>query len=135
MSVPRLSRVSAALVAGAWIGLGLAPAVSAAYNAKGRRDPFVPLLTAEGQRVHPPGLEEGMAAGVSGLVLQGIVFDPKGDCTAVINGKIVREGQEINGMSVVRIQLNAVEILAEGEKHRLELPRTGRETTKKKESP
>lgn len=113
----------------------LAPAAWAAYNAKGRRDPFVPLLTAEGQRIHPPGLDEGTATGISGLVLQGIVFDPRGDNYAVINGKIVLEQGEINGMRIVRIQSNAVTILADGQEHRLELRRPQPTTTEEEPTP
>ena len=99
-----------------------AGSAEAAYQSKGKRDPFVPLINAEGQRIYPPGLEEGTATGVSGLALQGIVSDAQGDGYAIINGKIVREGDEINGMTVDRIRPAAVTILAEGQKHVLELP-------------
>jgi hypothetical protein len=126
----------AAIIAGfAGLCVTLAPAAWAAYNAKGRRDPFVPLLTAEGQRIHPPGLDEGTATGVSGLMLQGIVFDPQGDSYALMNGKIMREQEEINGMRVVRIQPNVVTILAEGQEHRLELHKPQAEKTEEEPTP
>lgn len=131
---PRRAGAAAAAV---FLGmdLALAPTAGMAYNAKGRRDPFVPLLTAEGQRIHPPGLDEGTAAGVSGLVLQGIVVDPRGDNYAVINGKILREQEEISGMRIVWIQPHAVTVLAEGQEHRLELRRPRPEKTEEEPTP
>lgn len=104
------------------VALGLALSVLPAwaeYRSKGKRDPMVPLLNSEGQRIHPPGLDEETATGVSGLILQGIVFDSKAESYAIINGEIVREQDEIEGMKVVKINPNAVTILAEGQTHDL----------------
>lgn len=108
--------VVAGMVLTGWVG-----SASAVYPSKGKRDPFVPLINAEGQRIYPPGLEEGTATGVSGLVLQGIVSDAQGDGYAIINGKVVREGDKINGMTVGRIRPAAVTLLVEGQEHTLEL--------------
>ncbi|MBI3312505.1 MAG: hypothetical protein HYZ88_03155 [Candidatus Omnitrophica bacterium] len=132
--MPHLKTPAAAVIFVGMI-LSMAPRAGAVYNAKGKRDPFVPLLTAEGQRIHPPGLDEETTVGVSGLILQGIVFDPQGDSTAVINGKIVREQEEIIGMRVIRIQPSAVVVLAEGQEHRLELHRPQSETAEEESTP
>lgn len=102
------------------VALGAVPAW-AEYRSKGKRDPLVPLINSEGQRIHPPGFDEEVATGLSGLVLQGIVFDSKAESYAVINGEIVREQDEIEGMKVVRIDPRAVTILADGQTHQLAL--------------
>lgn len=96
----------------------------AEYQSKGKRDPLVRLLTAEGQRIYPPGFDEGSVTGVSGLILQGIMFDPAGESYAVINGKIVRIDEEIQGMKVLKIRPSAVTILSEGEEHLLTLQKS-----------
>ncbi len=99
------------------------------YTPKGKRDPFVPLVTAEGQRIHPPGLDEVAPQGISGLTLQGIVFDPQAESYAVINGKIVREQDDIDGMKILKIHPKSVTILVDGAPHQINL----RQPTKEEE--
>ena len=93
----------------------------AEYQAKGKRDPFAPLLTAEGLRTHPPGFDEKVATGIDGVVLQGIMFDPKGISYAILNGKVVREQEEFEGMKVIKIEPKAATVLSDGQPHRLTL--------------
>lgn len=109
-----------ALAVALGVALGGMPAW-AEYRSKGKRDPLIPLLNSEGQRIHPPGLDEETATGLSGLILQGIVFDSKAESYAIINGEIVREEDDIEGMRVVKIAPGAVTILAEGRTHELTL--------------
>lgn len=98
------------------------PSLWAAYQPKGKRDPMIPLLTAEGQRIHPPGYDEEVPTGITGLALQGIVYDPRAESYAIINGEIVREKEEVQGMKVLKIRPAEVTILAEGQEHLLRLP-------------
>lgn len=100
-----------------------APA-QADYQPKGKRDPFVPLLTAEGQRIRPPGSDEELVSGISGLSLQGIVFDPQTESYAIINGKVVRRGDEIEGMTITDIAPLTVTIAAHGQTHQLSVQTT-----------
>ena len=93
--------------------------VEAAYQAHGKRDPFVPLLTASGQRIHPPGGDEGAATGVASVALQGIVYDPKTESYAILNGRVVRLGEAINGMTVTAITPTTVTVMMNGQPHRL----------------
>lgn len=97
----------------------IVPAAWAEYQAKGKRDPLIPLLTPSGQRIFPPGYDEEAPTGISGLRLQGIVFDPKADSYAIINDQIVRQQEEVDGFQVVRIDAASVTLLAEGETHQL----------------
>jgi len=110
--------------------LGLAmilgwPPAWAAYQAKGKRDPFVPLITPEGQRIHPPGAEEQGEPGVDAVQLQGIMFDPSSDSYAVLNGHVVREKEELGGMKVLKIEPNSVTIWMDGQRRRLTLHQPG----------
>jgi hypothetical protein len=109
------------LAIGYTVAIGWTPAANAAYDPKGKRDPFVPLVTEHGQRFYPPGTDEEEASGVLKVILQGIVFEPKGESYAVINGKILREREEIEGMKVLRIESDSVTLLVEGQPHRLTL--------------
>ena len=100
------------------------------YLPKGKRDPFVPLLTPEGQRIHPPGEEEPVA-GRAAVTLQGIVFDPQAESYAVINGRIVREQEEIDGMKILKIEPDGVTVLVDGTPRTIPL----RPSTEGKETP
>lgn len=102
-----------------WALTACVPAARAEYQAKGRRDPLIPLLTESGQRIYPPGYDEEAPTGLSGLRLQGIVFDPKADCYAIVNGRIVRQEDEIEGFKVVRIDPASITVAADGESHQL----------------
>lgn len=112
-------RLFSALLAGGLLACGAAAPASAEYQPKGKRDPFVPLLTSDGQRIHPPGSDDGREGGLGSLVLQGILFDPKADSYAVISGQVVREKEEIEGVKVVRIEPDSVTVLVDGQSHRL----------------
>lgn len=115
----KAARPLAWALAGGLLAGGLAAPAQAAYQSKGKRDPFVPLVTLDGQRIHPPGSEDGREGGLGSLVLQGIVFDPKADSYAVISGQVVREQEELEGAKVVRIEPDGVTVLVDGQSHRL----------------
>ncbi len=115
---PKLSWY-ATLVAWAFFWGCPGPGLWAEYQSRGKRDPFIPLLTEEGDRIVPPGLDEGEASGVEALVLQGIVYDPEAESFALINGKVVQVDEEIGGAKVLSIEPSAVTVLVEEAPHRL----------------
>ncbi|MBU3912105.1 MAG: general secretion pathway protein GspB [Candidatus Omnitrophica bacterium] len=87
------------------------------YDAKGKRDPFVPLVSKGGVYVSD-------AYGISGIKdirLEGIVWDEAKGSIAIINGEIVREGQKIGAAEVLRIEKDAVVFDIDGEEKKLEL--------------
>jgi hypothetical protein len=119
------------LVAGVllWEGLPVAPAWGE-YRPKGKRDPFVPLLTQEGRRIYPPGLDDENLNGSAGtLVLQGIVFDPTEESFAIINDRLVAEQEEVEGSRVLKIEPAAVTILVDGEPQVLSIHQAREEIT------
>lgn len=85
-----------------------------AYRNRGKRDLFVPLLTADGQRIYPPGTDDA-TEGAGAFLLQGIVFDPEAQSYAIINGQVVRELGSIGGMTLIEIKPNEVVLELEGQ--------------------
>ena len=102
------------------------PAAWAEYQSKGRRDPFVPLILSDGRRINPPGVEESSdGTRLSSIILQGIVYDQAGGSYVILNGHLLRENQEMEGIKVLKIESNSVIVLSDGESHRLTLQRPG----------
>ena len=111
-----------------WVIIQAVPAYGE-YQSHGKRDPLVPLLTEDGQRIHPPGFdEEEVAAGITNLVLQGIVFDPQAESYAVINGEIVRKNDAIGDVKVLKIEPAVVTVWANGKPQELFVQPTTEET-------
>lgn len=87
------------------------------YDAKGKRDPFVPLVSEGGVYISD-------AYGISGIKdirLEGIVWDEAKGSIAIINGEIVREGQKIGAAEILRIEKDTVIFNIDGEETRLNL--------------
>ncbi len=101
--------------------------VEAAYESRGKRDPFVPLLTEDGQRIVPPGLDEGETTDLTLVELQGVVFDPSADSYAVINGQVIRERETVGHVQILKITPTAVTIRVDGKEKQLPVPQTSEE--------
>lgn len=86
------------------------------YNAKGKRDPFIPLVTADGRLLK---LEQ--EEGASGLLLEGIIYDEHSLSFAIVNGEVVKVGDKIGDYQVLKIEKNKVLFIKEGEITEMEL--------------
>lgn len=86
------------------------------YDAQGKRNPFIPLITSSG-RV----LKVEQAEGMSGLLVDGIVFDKNGLSYALVNGDVVRIGDEIAGYQVLKIEKNKIVFIKDAEPLEIEL--------------
>lgn len=87
------------------------------YNAKQKRDPFVPLV-GEG------GTYASDAYGVNSIEdirLEGIVWEEGKASLAVVNGEIFREDEQIGVVKVLKIEKDAVIFDNEGERVKIEL--------------
>ena len=85
------------------------------YDSKGKRDPFIP----EGQL---ESVEKQL--GASQLRLEGIILDPSGKSIAILNGEIVKEGDNFAGLEIKKIETNQVTFVnKEGEAFRVVLDR------------
>ena len=83
------------------------------YNARGRRDPFVPLVTLMSRS------SSGLVSveGVDDISIEGILFDRKKGSVIIVNGAVLKEGERHGGLKVLKIMadgalfsLNNVEV-------------------------
>lgn len=105
----------------------VSPAVFAAtdggafvYDDHSRRDPFLPQVSAVGTVVT---YEADLTAG--DMVLEGIVADAQGNNMAVINGKIVRQGDRIGLFAVAAVRPEDVELVKDGQRFTVKLKKGG----------
>ncbi|MBL7081193.1 MAG: hypothetical protein ISS44_01305 [Candidatus Omnitrophica bacterium] len=76
------------------------------YDDKGRRDPFIALVTPDGRllNLEPLGSE-------TKIVLEGIFYDQDGYSYAIINDEVVSVGDYIQGFAVFKIKEDKVILL------------------------
>lgn len=87
------------------------------YDSGNKRDPFVPLVSKDGTHVPDAyGIK-----GIRDIRLEGIVWEQGGSSIAIINGEIVKPGDEIGLVKVLRIDDNAVVLGIDGEEVRVGL--------------
>ncbi len=87
------------------------------YDAKGKRDPFVPLVSGQGVYVS----DAYGITNIKDIRLEGIVWDGTKGSIAIVNGEIIREGQEIGSVKVIKIERDAVLFDVDGETVKVEL--------------
>jgi hypothetical protein len=83
------------------------------YDAKGRRDPFVSPETKETRG--PKAYDTG------DFTVEGIIFDPANESLAVINGKVLREMENLGGFRIDKIERTVVRLSREETKLTLRL--------------
>lgn len=87
------------------------------YKIQGKRDPFVPLISPSGYLLNLEPQDD------STLRLEGVMFDPKGDSVAIINGELVRVGETIGDAVLSNIEPDKVTVIKNNEKVEIELRR------------
>ena len=87
------------------------------YDAKGRRDPFVPLVK-DGRILAM--INETPSRSVA-MVLQGVLWDPGGQSIALIGETEAKVGDTINGYQLIEIRRDAVVLSNGGEQVVLQL--------------
>ena len=94
------------------------------YQRSGR-DPFLPWVTNEGKLIQG----EGGFSSLEDVVLEGIIWDPKGGSFAMMSGRILRKGDRIGRFEVLAIGKDVVTLKAGEEAYtlRLEKPEVGEE--------
>lgn len=90
------------------------------YDAKGKRDPFIPLVTSDGRM-----LKLEREAGESGLSLEGIIYDKNGVSYAIVNTEVLKIGDTIGDYQVLKIEKNKVIFIREGQVQEVELKEGG----------
>ncbi|MCP4649421.1 MAG: hypothetical protein GY853_04980 [PVC group bacterium] len=92
-----------------------------AYKSKGKRDPFMPLVTKEGRIL--PGARGETDTG--DIHLEGIIWDENGKSLAIINGKLVKELDVVYGMEILVIKKKSVILQKEGKTIVVEVNKKG----------
>jgi len=106
--------VACALLAEAQRGAGAAHR----YEARGKRDPFVPLL-GQGKASAVPSLADVIT--VDDLFLAGIARDGSGKARAFLNGELVGEGAVVGVVEIVTIESKGVTLLVGGKEYTITL--------------
>lgn len=86
------------------------------YDSKGKRDPFITLVTPDGRLLK---LDE--VQGVAALLLEGIIYDKNGMSYAIVNGEVVRVGDKVEGHQVLKIEEKKIIFIKDGQMVALEL--------------
>jgi len=87
------------------------------YDAKGKRNPFIPLITPDGRLISNLEKKEGAA----GLSLEGIIYDKGGLSYAIVNGVVVKISDKVGDYQVLKIEEKRVIFIKEGEPLEVEL--------------
>src|SRR3990167_5428489 len=87
------------------------------YNAKGRRDPFIPLISESGGYAS----DAYEASAVEDIRLEGIVWDDAKGSIAIINGEIAKEGDSMGSVKILKINKDGVVFDINGESVNIEL--------------
>jgi len=73
------------------------------YDSKGKRNPFIPLVTPDGRLLN---LDKDQVKG--DLSVEGIIYDKQGSSFAIVNGSVVVAGDTIGDYQVLKIEEDKV---------------------------
>ncbi len=83
------------------------------YDAKGKRNPFIPLVTSEGRLLKLD--KEESSGGIKELSIEGIIYDKQGRSYVLINGTVAGIGDIVGNYQVLKIEENRVIFIKEGQ--------------------
>lgn len=83
-----------------------------AYNDKGKRNPFIPLVTPEGRLLK---LDKQDTVSLQGLAIEGIIYDKFGRSFAIVNTEVVGVGDPVGAYQVLKIFENKVVFIKDGQ--------------------
>ncbi|PIU41573.1 MAG: hypothetical protein COS99_04480 [Candidatus Omnitrophica bacterium CG07_land_8_20_14_0_80_42_15] len=99
--------LAVALIAMTFIFSGIAASQETkkfTYDSKGKKDPFVPHLISDVKTY--ASLENVETA--DDLILEGIIWDAKGNSAVMLNGAILKEGDEVSNIKILKITAKKV---------------------------
>ncbi len=82
------------------------------YNPKGKRNPFIPLVTPEGRLLK---LDKQETTSTHGLLIEGIIYDKLGRSFAIVNSIIVGVGDRVGEFQVLKILEDKIVFIKQGE--------------------
>ena len=80
------------------------------YDAKGKRNPFIPLVTSDGRLLKLDAREV-----TDGLFLEGIIYDKISMSYAIVNGSVVKIGDFVGDFQVLNIEKEKVIFIKDGQ--------------------
>lgn len=99
-----------------WLGMEVIGGAEEFVYKKNKRDPFLPLVTEDGKLLQAFG-----AVALEDVYLEGIIWDPRGDSIAIINGAIVKQGEALDDFKILKIEKDQVVLQTEEGNHFLKL--------------
>ncbi len=98
--------------------LVLAAEESIVYSDHGRRDPLWKLVSSEGVII-----SYDQDVSVDDLSLEGIIYDPRGQSLAIINGEVAKRNDKIGLFRILKVTRQRVYLQKGQERFALELPK------------
>ncbi len=89
------------------------------YDPRGKRNPFIPLVTPEGRLLKLDKQRDQDQPG--GLAVEGIIYDKLGRSFAIVNANVIGIGDMIGDYQVLKIIDNKVIFIKDGEPLEVEL--------------
>jgi hypothetical protein len=86
------------------------------YDSKGKRNPFIPLVTQNGRL-----LKLDKQEGVEGLRIEGIIYDKHGLSYTIVNSEVVKVGDKVGDYQVLKIESNKVIFIKDAKPLEIEL--------------
>lgn len=93
----------------------------AGYDAKGKRNPFTPLVTPDGRLLKLEQQEKGS----SDLRLEGIIYDKGGASYCILNGEVLKPGDSSGDYQLLKIEDGRIVLIKDGQALELELNKEG----------
>jgi len=81
-----------------------------AYQSEGKRDPFIPYVTNDGQLINIGSEEKEFT-----LHLEGIIYEKDGQSLVIINGEILKQKDTIGDIKIVEIRKDSLVYMKNGE--------------------
>ncbi len=91
--------------------LSFAETEGPAYQSAGKRDPFIPYVTNDGQLINMGGSDKKEFA----LNLEGIIYEDGGESLVIINGEILKQNDTIGDIKIIEIRKESIVYMKNGE--------------------
>ena len=88
------------------------------YDTRGKRNPFIPLVTSNGMLMQLDKKEEFRPGD---LLIEGIIYAKDGSSFAIVNGNVVGVGYYVDNYQVLKIEEDRVVFIKEGQTKEVEL--------------
>ena len=93
------------------------------YQSKGKRNPFIPLVSKEGRLIQ---LDKEEQAGKADLLIDGIIYDKQGLSYALVNGRVVGVGDYVDEYRVLKVGNNKVTFLKDDQIREISINKEGK---------